>query len=238
MGRIVTKSLVLLTLLAPLVLVCDAGAREVEYKDSEVDVFVNPGEPTQIQFPSKISGGFKKKLSALSIDRKDDSLILFATDNIQEAGEAIIVRLEDGRSYSLRVARATDTYPRDAFIRIKDDRGALLAYSDEEEPAYKEKTFEYAPPSQVSGLVREMVLLAEFGKKAITGYKVSEDYQGQPVMNDGTLVATIDKILIGPNLWGYILDAKNLLDTSQRLNPASFRLDGTRAVSARNWELA
>jgi hypothetical protein len=29
-----------------------------------------------------------------------------------------------------------------------------------------------------------------------------------------------------------------MLDTTQIINPASFRLDGTRAISARNWELA
>ncbi|MFN4895359.1 MAG: hypothetical protein ACK5HO_06205, partial [Pseudomonadota bacterium] len=37
---------------------------------------------------------------------------------------------------------------------------------------------------------------------------------------------------------GYVLDASNLLDQSQKLNPATFRIDGTRAISASNWELA
>ena len=35
-----------------------------------------------------------------------------------------------------------------------------------------------------------------------------------------------------------MLDVENLLDTNQKLNPASFRLDGTRAVAAERWELA
>ena len=42
----------------------------------------------------------------------------------------------------------------------------------------------------------------------------------------------------GPNLRGYVLDVKNLLDTTQKINPASFRIDGTRAISANSWELA
>jgi hypothetical protein len=45
-------------------------------------------------------------------------------------------------------------------------------------------------------------------------------------------------MFIGPNLWGYVLDTTNLLDQSQKLNPATFRIDGTRAVSASAWELA
>jgi len=81
-------------------------------------------------------------------------------------------------------------------------------------------------------------LVAELGKKQINGYRVSDAHRGETVLNDGTMLATIDQIFIGPNLWGYVLDTQNLLDSSQLINPATFRLDGTRAVSARNWELA
>ncbi len=213
-------------------------ARDIEYKNSEVTVNVSPGEPTQVQFPGRISGGFKKKLSAISIERKDDSLIIFSTENLSAAGEAIIVRLDDGRSYSVRIAKTGSGATRDALVSIKDDRGSIIASTDEESPAYREKNFEYAPPTQVSGLMREMVLAAELGKKSISGYKVSEQYTGQVVLDDGTMKASIDRIFIGPNLWGYVLNTENLLDSSQKINPASFRLDGTRAVSATNWELA
>ena len=43
---------------------------------------------------------------------------------------------------------------------------------------------------------------------------------------------------MGPKLWGYVLDAENLLDQTQQINPASFRIDGTRAISANHWEIA
>ena len=213
-------------------------ARDIEYNGSEVTVNVAPGEPTQIQFPGRISGGFKKKLSAVSIERKDDSLIVFAAENIPPNGEAIIVRLDDGRSYSMRISRAGAAGPRDPVVSIRDGRSSVISSSEEEEPAYRQKNFDYAPPTQVSGLLREMVLVAELGKKSISGYKVSQSYTGQEVINDGTMKATIDRIFIGPNLWGYVLNAENMLDQTQKLNPASFRLDGTRAVSATQWELA
>ena len=35
-----------------------------------------------------------------------------------------------------------------------------------------------------------------------------------------------------------ILNVENLLETGQRINPATFRLDGTRAVAAQRWELS
>ena len=215
-----------------------AWARDVEYSNSEVNVNVSPGEPTQIQFPGKIAGGFKKKSSAVSIERKDDTLIVFAGDNMPSSGEAILVRLEDGRSYSMRIMRASAASPRDPTVSIKDERGSIIAGSEEEEPAYREKNFEYAPPNQVSGLMREMILAMELGKKAIAGYRVSDQYSGEVVLDDGTIRAKVDKIFIGPNLWGYVLSAENMLDQSQKLNPASFRLDGTRAISFTNWELA
>lgn len=215
-----------------------AWARDVDYKNSEVTVHVTPGEPTEIQFPGKISGGFKRRQSALSIDRKDDALILFASEGLSLQGEAILVRLGDGRSYSVRVARSSADSPRDPIVRLRDERGAITGANEEEEPAYREKSFEYAPATQISGLMREMMLTAEFGKAAVPGYRESDRFKGEVVLNDGTLVATVERIFIGPNLWGYVIDVQNLLDTSQRINPASFRLDGTRAVSARNWELA
>jgi len=212
-------------------------ARDVAYDKGEVSVRVAPGEPTQVQFPGVIDGGFHRKVSSLSLAPKDNDLVIFANDNINESGEALIVRLKDGRSYSVRITRASPEKPRDDLVTISDARGAMIS-SEEEEPAYKERKFDYAPPSQVSGLMREMVLAAELGKSNIPGYRMTEAYRGESILNDGTIQATIDRIFIGPNLWGYVLDTKNLLDQTQKINAAAFRIDGTRAVSAKNWELA
>lgn len=215
----------------------DAFARDVDYNSQEVTIRVNPGEPTQIVFPGRISGGFKRKNSSIALDRKDTDLVVFAQESIPDQGEAIIVRLEDGRSFSLRIARASADFSRDDVVKISDARDATLP-TDEEEPPYREKRFEYAPPSQVSGLVREMMLVTEFGKNSISGYRLSERYKGQVVLNDGAVKAVVDKIFVGPNLWGYVVDTENLLDQTQKINPATFRLDGTRAISADNWELS
>ncbi|MCB0331913.1 MAG: hypothetical protein KDD55_00370 [Bdellovibrionales bacterium] len=214
-----------------------ASARDIEYKNNEFSIYVTPGEPTQMEFPDDVSGGFRKKLSSLSLDKKDSSLIIFANESISEDGEAIIVRLKDGRSYSVRIRLASDSNPRDSLVRLYDERSSILS-SEEEELPFAEKKFDRSSPHSPSGLIREMVLAAEFGKPKIPGYKISERYKGETVMNDGTLTATIDKIFIGPNYWGYVIDASNQLDEGQRLNPATFRLDGTRAVSMDKWELA
>jgi hypothetical protein len=67
---------------------------------------------------------------------------------------------------------------------------------------------------------------------------MSERHKGQTVVSDGAILAKVDKIFVGPNLWGYVLDTTNLLDQSQKLNAATFRIDGTRAISASSWELS
>ena len=213
-------------------------ARDVAYEDQELTIRVSPGEPTQVRFPGLIADGFKRKLSAISIEKKDSDLIVFANDKIDETGESIIVRLKDGRSFSLRMQKANAESPRDDVIKISDGRGSIIDSSEEDEPAYKEKRFDYAPPTQVSGLMRELVLAAEFGKNSIPGYQIADQYKGESVINDGAIQGTIDRIFIGTNLWGYVIDAKNLLDQTQKINPATFRLDGTRAISASNWELS
>lgn len=223
-----------------LVISSTAMARDVEYNagGGEIVIYVNPGEPTQVQLPGMVAGGYKKKDASIVLDKRDQDLIVFANQGLNPNGEAFIVRLEDGRSYSIRAKKASADNVRDDFVNILDSRGSIVMAKEEEEPAYKEKNFGYAPPSQISGLMREMMLLSEFGKSSVAGYRRSDKYKGQVVLDDGTVLATIDSIYIGPNLWGYVLDAKNLLNTTQRVNPASFRLDGTRAVSASNWELA
>ncbi len=237
--RRIYNTIALSTLLSGAVLFSPAvsSALDVDYDKGEVVVRVTPGEPTQIQFPGAIDGGFMKKASTLSLQPKDNDLVVFAKENINEAGEAIIVRLKDGRSYAVRISRASADKPRNDVVNINDARGSILGGEEEEAP-YKERKFDYAPPSQVSGLMREMALAAEFGKASITGYRMSDAYRGQQVLNDGTLIATIDRIYIGPNLWGYVLDTANAIDQTQKINPAAFRVDGTRAISARNWELA
>lgn len=217
-----------------------ASARDLEYGGREISVFIKPGEPTQIQFPSTIAGGFKKKQSSLNLDRKGTDLVVFGQDSLTEAGEAIIVRLENGKSYSIRVHRSSPDKPRDDMVRIEDSLTSPQSSGDDDDkdPPHKEKTFDYAPPNQVSGLMREMMLNAEFGKTGITGYRVSDIHRGETVLSDGTITAKIDRIFIGPNLWGYVVDAENLLQTSQKINAGSFRIDGTLAISAKDWELA
>jgi hypothetical protein len=219
-----------------------AFARDLEYKGTEADVFINPGEPTQVRFPGKVIGGYKSKISNITVDRKDEDVILFAQEGLSETGDAIIVRLEDGRSYSLRVKPANELNPRDTLVKVEDGRGVFTDYQEEDETGtevpFKDRDFAYAPSNTVSGLMREMVLVAEFGKKGISGYRVSERYKGEPILNDGAISAVIDRIFIGPNLWGYVIDASNMLDQGQKINPASFRIDGTRAIMAERWELA
>lgn len=215
-------------------------ARDLEYTagQGEIEVYVNPGEPTEVVFPGNVSGGFKNSNAGIAIDKKDSSLIIFGKESMNEVGEAILVRLKDGRSFPLRVRKASVDNPRDPQLAINDKDSGLNFTEEEEELPYKERSYAYAPPSKVSGLMREMVLVSEFGKSSIPGYQVSEKFKGQTVVNDGTVLAKVDKIFIGANLWGYVLDATNLLDQTQKVNPASFRIDGTRAVSVSNWELA
>lgn len=217
-----------------------AYARDVEYSsgNGEIPVYVNVGEPTEVTFEGgRIKSGFKNRNAGLDLERKDSSLILFGKENMNERGEALLVRLDNGTSYPLRIKKANSDNPRDAQVIVGDGKGAMGAQDEEMSPS-QERSYEYAPPSKVSGLMREMALVAEFGKSAIPGYQVSDKFKGQTVVSDGAIISKIDRIFVGPNLWGYVLDTTNLLDQSQKLNPASFRIDGTRAISASNWELA
>lgn len=213
-----------------------AFARDVQYTGNEETVYVRPGEPTQITFPSKIDGGYKKSRSSVTLQRQDNHLILFAQPQLSVDGEAIIVHLDDKRTYALRVAPENPENPRDGFINIVDNREPEIETGTPETQSLKTKDF--PPATTVPGLMREMVLVAEFGKsKGITGYRRSNRYTGETVLHDGSVEARIEEIFMGPDLWGYVVSVENLLGTNQRINPATFRLDGTKAISAERWEL-
>jgi hypothetical protein len=237
----ILKKSILSLLVAGLLFPVTAFAREINYQGSEVEVYVTPGEPTQIAFPGNILGGYKRKRSSIALERQENFLIVFARPDISVEGEAIIVHLDDRRSYALRVVPSSERVPRDEVIRINDDR----------EPEYETESVRptqqqqpeaprgFAPPNTVAGLVREMILVAEFGKQGkIPGFRRSNKYNGEILLQDGAVRATIDEMFLGPDLWGYVVSVENLLDTTMKINPASFRLDGTRAVSAQRWELA
>ncbi len=239
--KIVTKKFLFLGsgLLGLLLFVAlPAQARDLLYTGSEQTIYVKPGEPTQVSFPSKIEGGFKRKQSSLALERQGDNLIVFAQPTLSSDGEAIIVHLDDKRSYNLRVQTATPENPRDSSVRIEDERPPEMA--EGAEPQLRPETpRRWLPPTEVAGLMREMILVAEFGlKKGVAGYRRSNRFSGETVLNDGAMNATVDEIFMGPDFWGYVLNVENMLQTTQRINPATFRLDGTRAVAAQRWELA
>jgi hypothetical protein len=218
-------------------LVPNAFGREIVYSSEvEANIYVRPGDPTEVEFPGAIKGGFKRSQSQLTVDRRGEKLVVFPKPGLTPEGERLIISLEDGRSYALRILPADEEQNRaDGLVTILDDRQPKV---DDETDVVPDKK-NLSNPQSVAGLMRELVLVAEFGKqKGIPGYRRSSRFSGETVLDDGALRATIKEIFLGSNLWGYVLEVENLLQTTQRINPATFRLDGTRAVSAERWELA
>ena len=216
-------------------------AREIRYQGEEVTVYVKPGEPTQLEFPSIVQGGFRRENSAVLLERQEKYLVVFAQPQIASEGEVVIVHLDDTRSYSIRLKPAEGENSRDSSIQLIDSRPPPVPDGgDDFDPTEEPKTSgKFAPPSKVAGFMRQLVLVAEFGKrKAIPGYRKSNRFSGEVVLNDGAMEATIDEIYIGSNYWGYVISVENQLETVQKINPAAFRLDGTRAVSMSRTQLA
>lgn len=220
-----------------LIIQSSAFARDIEYANSEVSIYVNQGEPTQLTFPEEVKSGYKKNNSAVNVERRGNNLVIFAREELAINGEAIIVTLRNGKSYSVRVRPADALNSRDDQVRILDNTDFIYERVPED-PEYVTKEFEYAPSNSVSGFMREMAFVVEFGKSKIPGYRVSTRHRGEVVMDDGTMLATIDRIFIGSNYWGYVINTQNMVGSSMQINPASFRIDGTRAIMAQRWQLA
>ena len=229
----------LLLIISVLVPASVALARDTDYSGKEIPVYVTPGEPTQVTFPSKIEGGFKRKHSSVALERQGNFLVVFAQPEIPYEGEALLVHLDDKRSYALRILPSDDDNARDEFVNIRDVREDPYGGEGggEAQPQLQPRGF--PPPTTVPGLMRELVLAAEFGKRGgIPGYRRSNRFTGETVLHDGTIEAKIEEMFLGSDLWGYVIEVANLLDTSYKLNPAAFRMDGTVAVGAERWEFA
>lgn len=217
----------------------NAFARDVDYKGSEEIVYVRTSEPTQVTFPGTVEGGFKRKNTSLSLERQNNFLVVFANASLPPDGEAIIVQLDDKRTYALRVKPedAASGNTRDNNVNIVDNR--VMDEVPVESPTAEMPQPGLAPSNPVAGLMRDMVLIAEFGKgKAPAGFRRSNRFTNEVILNDGSMEAKIDEMFLGTDLTGYVISVENMLESTQRLNPATFRLDGTRAVSAQYWELA
>jgi hypothetical protein len=234
------NKLIIKTLVVSLLLIGNTVfARDIEYNNSEVTIYVTPGEPTQLSFPEEIKAGFKRIGAPLTVDKKKDKLVVFGTEELSTNGEALIVTLNNEESYSLRIKPADPSNPRDDIVNIINNNGlAAIIPQEEENPEYYRRQFPEAQSNSVSGLMKELVLAVEMGKNKIPGYRVSEQHAGEVILNDGTMVATIEKIFMGADLWGYVLNVENLLDSNQQVNPATFRVAGTKAIMAERWELS
>ena len=95
--------------------------REHCYRGEEAQIFVRPGEPTQVVFPGEIKGGFKRKDSALTLERQSNYIVMFTQPSLDVHGESLLIVLEDERSYPLRVLPA-HRKQRDSVVRLVDMR--------------------------------------------------------------------------------------------------------------------
>ena len=85
----------------------------------DLRIKVVAGSPTVVIFPAKITGGFKQKHSALSLERQDSKLIMFAQPEIRLAGERLVVVLDSGAIITLEVTPAADASQGDIIVKVE-----------------------------------------------------------------------------------------------------------------------
>lgn len=188
------------------------------WMSDETHVFVSPGEPTQVIFPAIVKEVFKQKRSTLLLDKQKNNLTVYTTPEKPSSwGERILVHLDDGRSYEIRVFAATLEHPRNASVNIADEQF----------------------PQPVDGLMNAMIRVAELNmRRGIRGYRDSRGYAGQIILKDDAIQAKIHKLFQGKSLSGYIIEVENLTTVPQHLDIERFRLDRTRAIQLQKEILA
>jgi hypothetical protein len=95
---------------------------EITFGPSDPVINVAIGDPTVIEFEAAVDGGWMRKSSGLSLQPRDNVLAVFPSSKLQPQGEAIAVRLKDGRIYRMHFAPADASHPAQGRIKVSSPK--------------------------------------------------------------------------------------------------------------------
>jgi hypothetical protein len=81
---------------------------------------VRPYEPTQVVFPRKIDHGFKHPNSDVKVDKAANVLVVSASESLKKGGEPIVVFLDDGTFFPLRIIKAANPASRRVSLNVTE----------------------------------------------------------------------------------------------------------------------
>jgi hypothetical protein len=81
---------------------------------------VRPYEPTQVVFPRKIDHGFKHPNSDVKVDKAANVLVVSASGSLKKGGEPIVVFLDDGTFFPLRIIKAANPASRRVSLNVTE----------------------------------------------------------------------------------------------------------------------
>lgn len=81
-----------------------------------VGVRLETGRKTVLSFPVEVVGGFRRSRSNLTLSRRGKDVELAPLDGLTVDGEAVLIKLKDGRWYSVRARRADAQHPADISL--------------------------------------------------------------------------------------------------------------------------
>jgi hypothetical protein len=100
----------------------EAVARDINYSEGEIVVYLIPNKPTKVTFPSKIISGntWGEGRKFFILDRRGNSLVLNIHPQFPKEGANAIIHLDDKRTYTIRAILADDRHIGDRFVNIID----------------------------------------------------------------------------------------------------------------------
>ena len=81
---------------------------------------VRPYEPTQVVFPRKIDYGLKHPNSDVKVDKAANVLVVSASESLKKGGESIVVFLDDGTFFPLRIIKAANPASRRVSLNVTE----------------------------------------------------------------------------------------------------------------------
>lgn len=81
---------------------------------------VRPYEPTQVVFPRNIDSGFKHPNSDVKVDKRANVLVVSASESLKKGGEPIVVFLDDGTFFPLRIIKAANPASRRVSLNVTE----------------------------------------------------------------------------------------------------------------------
>jgi hypothetical protein len=170
-------------------------------------------EPVKLVFPGTVRSATGPRGRKVLGKTEGNALFLWTKGSLPTGGESLLVLLADGRQYRLQIVEDSER-----FLRLVRVGLPLSGQATLETPP--QPLLPVEPESYDSIDIQRMIAALEKGGTP-SGYHAVDSLNSRPLVDDGSMRASIEKALVAKNLMGFKVRIENLTDQELQISKSS-----------------